>query len=138
MREIVFDTETTGLDPVNGHRLVEIGCIELLNRFPSGKTFHRYFNPERDVPAEHSPFTGLSVDFSKSASVFSRLRRGLLDFPPMHPWSRKKRFSTSASINARLEKCAKKGVAASGWWYADDLAQRKTSRHPNRSTICAR
>ena len=51
MREIVFDTETTGLDPLQGHRLVEIGCIELINRFPTGKTFHCYLNPERDMPA---------------------------------------------------------------------------------------
>ena len=50
MREIVFDTETTGLDPLQGDRLVEIGCIELFNRFPTGKTFHCYFNPERDMP----------------------------------------------------------------------------------------
>ena len=52
MREIVLDTETTGLDPYQGHRLVEIGCIELVNRFPSGRIFHRYFNPERDMPSE--------------------------------------------------------------------------------------
>ena len=52
MREIVFDTETTGLDPLQGHRLVEIGCVELVNRFPSGRVFHRYFNPDRDMPAE--------------------------------------------------------------------------------------
>ncbi len=50
MREIVLDTETTGLDPYQGHRLIEVGCIELLNRFPTGRTFHRYLNPERDVP----------------------------------------------------------------------------------------
>ena len=51
MREIVFDTETTGLDPAMGHRLVEIGCVELVNRFPTGQSFHRYLNPERDMPS---------------------------------------------------------------------------------------
>ncbi len=51
MREIVLDTETTGLDPFQGHRVVEIGCVELLNRIPTGVTFHRYLNPERDMPA---------------------------------------------------------------------------------------
>ena len=51
MREIVLDTETTGLDPYQGHRLVEVGCIELINRIPSGQVFHRYLNPERDMPA---------------------------------------------------------------------------------------
>ncbi|MCX7309747.1 MAG: exonuclease domain-containing protein, partial [Afipia sp.] len=52
MREIVLDTETTGLDPNKGDRLVEIGCVELLNRIPTGATFHVYLNPERDMPAE--------------------------------------------------------------------------------------
>ncbi|MGQ4828240.1 exonuclease domain-containing protein, partial [Enterococcus faecalis] len=52
MREIVFDTETTGLDPQRGDRLVEIGCIELVNRIPTGAVYHGYFNPERDMPAE--------------------------------------------------------------------------------------
>ena len=49
MREIVFDTETTGLDPYQGDRLVEIGCVELVNGFPTGNSFHRYLNPERDI-----------------------------------------------------------------------------------------
>ena len=52
MREIVLDTETTGLDPFQGHRLIEIGCVELLNGIPTGKAFHRYLNPERTVPPE--------------------------------------------------------------------------------------
>ena len=52
MREIVLDTETTGLDPFAGHRVVEIGCIELINGIPSGQTFHRYLNPERSMPPE--------------------------------------------------------------------------------------
>ena len=70
MREIVFDTETTGLDPKTGDRMVEIGCIELINRFPSGKTFHRYFNPQRDMPegafyiyADAGRFTNDSLAF---------------------------------------------------------------------------
>ncbi|MFX9604617.1 exonuclease domain-containing protein, partial [Acinetobacter baumannii] len=50
MREIVLDTETTGLDPLRGDRLVEVGCVEILNRMPTGQTFHRYINPERDMP----------------------------------------------------------------------------------------
>ena len=51
MREIIFDTETTGLDPRSGDRMVEIGCIEMVNRVPTGNTFHCYFNPDRDMPA---------------------------------------------------------------------------------------
>ena len=52
MREIVLDTETTGLDPEDGHRIVEIACIELVHHVPTGRSFHRYVNPERDVPAD--------------------------------------------------------------------------------------
>ena len=63
MREIVFDTETTGLDPSTGDRLVEIGCIELFNRFPTGNTFHRYLNPERDMPEGAFKVHGLSIEF---------------------------------------------------------------------------
>jgi len=63
MREIVLDTETTGLDPAQGHRVVELGCIELLNRIPTGASFHRYLNPERDVPPEAFAVHGLSAEF---------------------------------------------------------------------------
>ena len=75
MREIVFDTETTGLDPVQGHRLVEIGCVELLNRFPTGKTFHQYLNPERDMPVEAFKVHGLSIEFLKDHPLLRRGRR---------------------------------------------------------------
>jgi DNA polymerase III subunit epsilon len=80
MREIVFDTETTGLDPYQGHRLVEIGCIELVNRFPTGRSFHRYLNPERDMPQEAFAIHGLSSDFLKSKPLFSEVADDLLTF----------------------------------------------------------
>jgi DNA polymerase III subunit epsilon len=70
MREIVLDTETTGLDPYQGHRLVEIGCVELINRIPSGQTFHRYINPQRDMPAEAFGVHGLSEEFLKDKPPF--------------------------------------------------------------------
>ena len=71
MREIVLDTETTGLDPGQGHRLVELGCIELLNRIPTGATFHVYLNPERDVPAEAAAIHGLTTEFLKDKPLFA-------------------------------------------------------------------
>jgi DNA polymerase-3 subunit epsilon len=80
MREIVFDTETTGLDPVTGDRLVEIGCIELVNRFPTGKTFHRYINPERDMPRAAFDVHGLSAEFLKDHPVFAIIAEEFLDF----------------------------------------------------------
>jgi DNA polymerase-3 subunit epsilon len=80
MREIVFDTETTGLDPYQGHRLVEIGCVELVNRFPTGRTFHRYLNPERDMPQEAFAIHGLSTDFLKPQPLFASIAEELLAF----------------------------------------------------------
>jgi len=80
MREIVFDTETTGLDPYQGDRLVEIGCIELINRFPTGKTFHCYFNPERDMPEQAFKVHGLSIEFLRDKPLFGDKVEQLLAF----------------------------------------------------------
>jgi len=80
MREIVFDTETTGLDPLTGDRMVEIGCVELVNRIPTGLTFHAYFNPQRSMPAAAEAVHGLSERFLASKPLFSAEVDGLLDF----------------------------------------------------------
>ena len=73
IREIVLDTETTGLDPATGHRIVEIGAVELINHVPSGRTFHAYVNPERDVPAEAAAVHGLSTEFLRDHPCFSAI-----------------------------------------------------------------
>ncbi len=70
MREIVFDTETTGLDPSAGHRVVELGCVELLNGIPTGKTLHHYLDPQRDMPQEAFAVHGLSSDFLAGKPLF--------------------------------------------------------------------
>jgi DNA polymerase III subunit epsilon len=80
MREIVFDTETTGLDPRQGHRLIEIGCIELLNRIPTGNVFHRYINPQRDIPAEAFAIHGISFERVQNEKVFVEIADELLEF----------------------------------------------------------
>jgi DNA polymerase III subunit epsilon len=80
MREIVFDTETTGLDPSKGDRLVEIGCIEMINRVATGRTFHAYFNPERDMPAEAQAVHGLSSTFLADKPLFATRAAELLEF----------------------------------------------------------
>ena len=80
MREIVFDTETTGLDPATGHRVVEIGCVELLNGIPTGKTFHTYLDPQRDMPQEAFAVHGLSSDFLKGQPLFVDVVEGFLSF----------------------------------------------------------
>ena len=75
MREIVLDTETTGLDPAAGHRLVEIGCIELLNLIPTGLTFHAYLDPQRDMPEEAFRVHGLVGGLSDRKASVRRCRR---------------------------------------------------------------
>lgn len=80
MREIIFDTETTGLDPRNGDRLVEIGCIEMVNRVPTGATFHCYFNPDRDMPAEAERVHGISAAFLADKPRFHERAGEFLEF----------------------------------------------------------
>lgn len=80
MREIVLDTETTGLDPDHGHRIVEIGCIELIHHVPTGRDWHRYLNPERDMPAEAFAVHGLSEAFLAGKPLFAEEVEDLLDF----------------------------------------------------------
>jgi DNA polymerase-3 subunit epsilon len=80
MREIVLDTETTGLDPAAGHRIVEIACIELFNHVPTGRVFHRYVNPERDVAAEAVEVHGLTAEFLAGHPPFAAVADELLAF----------------------------------------------------------
>jgi DNA polymerase-3 subunit epsilon len=80
MREIVFDTETTGLDPKTGDRMVEIGCMELVNRVPSGRTFHAYFNPDRPMPIEAEQVHGLSDAFLADKPRFHESAGDLIEF----------------------------------------------------------
>lgn len=80
MREIIFDTETTGLDPKTGDRLVEIGCIEMVNRVSTGATFHAYFNPDRDMPAAAEAVHGLSITFLSDKPRFHEKAADLLEF----------------------------------------------------------
>ena len=107
MREIVFDTETTGLDPAQGHRLIEIGCIELVNRIPSGNTFHRYINPERDVPAEAFAIHGLNLDFLKDKPVFAKVVDDLIEFLGNDPLVAHNAMFDLGFLNAELEHCKK-------------------------------
>ncbi|MCH2393526.1 DNA polymerase III subunit epsilon [Oceanibaculum sp.] len=80
MREIALDTETTGLDPKAGHRIVEIACVELDNFLPTGRTYQQYINPERDMPEEAFKVHGLSADFLAGYPVFSVIAQDFLDF----------------------------------------------------------
>lgn len=80
MRQIIFDTETTGLDPLDGHRLVEIGAVEVFNYIPTGKTYHQFINPERDIPEEVVRIHGIDNDKVKDCPVFSQIVGDFLTF----------------------------------------------------------
>ncbi len=80
MREIVLDTETTGLNPDEGHRVVEIGAVELRNHLPTGRTYHQYINPMRDMPEEAFNVHGISEDFLRDKPVFADVAQAFLDF----------------------------------------------------------
>jgi DNA polymerase-3 subunit epsilon len=80
MREIVLDTETTGIDHAKGHRIVELGAVELINHIPSGKTFHAYIDPERDMPSDAEAIHGLTTQFLKGKPLFSAIAAEFLAF----------------------------------------------------------
>lgn len=79
-REIVLDTETTGMDPAEGHRIIEIGCVELFNHLPTGKVWHSYLNPEREVDAGATAVHGIKTDFLKDKPTFGEKVGEFLDF----------------------------------------------------------
>ena len=139
MREIVLDTETTGLDPVAGHRLVEIGCIELVNGMPSGRHFHRYLNPERDMPAEALAVHGLSVEFLNSKPRFTEVAEELLAFLGDAPLVAHNAAFDLGFLNAELERAGKAAVGRERLVDTLLLARRKHPAGPNRlDDLCGR
>jgi DNA polymerase III subunit epsilon len=139
MREIVFDTETTGLDPLQGHRLVEIGCVELVNRFPSGRVFHRYFNPDRDMPAEAFAVHGLSAEFLKDKPRFGEIADEIAAFIEDAPLVAHNALFDLGFLNAELERCAKQMVGRDRLVDTLMLARRRHPAGPNRlDDLCLR
>ncbi|BBB13845.1 DNA polymerase III subunit epsilon [Sphingopyxis sp. FD7] len=104
MREIIFDTETTGFDPRTGDRLVEIGCVELVDRRETGVTFHAYFNPERDMPAAAEAVHGLSSQFLSDKPLFAARVDELLDFFGDAPLIAHNAAFDFGFVNAELER----------------------------------
>lgn len=107
MREIVFDTETTGLNPATGDRLVEIGCVELINRVETGRTFHRYFNPERSMPFEAEQVHGLSDRFLSDKPRFAEQAEDLLAFIGDAPLVAHNASFDFGFLNAELGACGR-------------------------------
>jgi DNA polymerase III subunit epsilon len=139
MREIIFDTETTGLDPFQGDRLVEIGCIELVNRFPSGKTFHFYFNPERDMPEGAFKVHGLSIDFLKDKPLFAEKAEELVAFLGDAQLVAHNAMFDLGFLNAELERAGLAGVSRERMVDTLLLARRKHPGGSNRlDDLCVR
>lgn len=102
MREIVFDTETTGFKPSDGHRLVEIGCVELMNHMPTGRTYHQYINPQRDMPQGAFEVHGLSEQFLSDKPLFPDIADAFLDFVEDAPLVAHNASFDMTFINAEL------------------------------------
>ncbi len=139
MREIIFDTETTGIDPRQGHRMVEIGCVELVDRMPTGRTFHAYYNPERDMPAEAEAIHGLSAQFLSDKPLFSHGVEEFLEFLGDDKLVAHNAGFDFAFLNAELELCARTPICLSRKIDTLELARRK---HPggkhSLDALCSR
>lgn len=139
MREIVFDTETTGLDPRTGDRMVEIGCIELVNLVPTGQSFHAYFNPQRDMPAGAEQVHGLSAAFLSDKPLFCDTAAALLEFLGDAPLVAHNAGFDFSFLNAELALCSREPVCTSRM--VDTVAIAK-KRHPGAKlsldALCSR
>jgi len=139
MREIVFDTETTGLDPQSGDRLVEIGCIEMMNRVSTGAVFHAYFNPERSMPAEAEAVHGLSSAFLADKPCFAESAKELLSFLGDSPLVAHNAGFDFGFLNAELALCKLPAVDRARMVDTVAIARRK---HPGAKlsldALCSR
>jgi DNA polymerase III subunit epsilon len=139
MREIVLDTETTGLDPLRGDRLVEIGCLEIYNRMPTGQTFHVYINPERDMPAEAFAVHGLSTEFLASKPLFAEVVEEFLAFIADAPLVIHNASFDISFINAELERIKRPAILRERLVDTLLLARRKHPGVSNRlDDLCSR
>jgi DNA polymerase-3 subunit epsilon len=139
MREIVLDTETTGLDPAQGHRLVEVGCIELLNRIPTGAVFHAYLNPDRDMPAEAFAIHGLSGEFLKTHKRFADVVDEFLVFIGDAPLVIHNAGFDHGFLCAELKRAERALITRDRLVDTLMLARRKHPAGPNRlDDLCAR
>jgi DNA polymerase-3 subunit epsilon len=127
MREIVFDTETTGLNPVSGDRMVEIGCVEIFNRIETGRHYHAYFNPERAMPSEAEAVHGLTTTFLSDKPRFGEKVDELLDFIEDAPLVAHNASFDFSFLNFELQYCGRPPVCMTRM--VDTLTLART-RHP--------
>lgn len=122
-REIILDTETTGFDPKTGDRLVEIGCIEVIDFMPTGRSFHEYCDPLRDMPAEAQKVHGLSSEFLTGKPRFEAIADRFLDFVGEAPVIAHNAAFDRSFVNFELEKCGRPALPEARW--IDTLAMAK-------------
>jgi DNA polymerase-3 subunit epsilon len=127
MREVIFDTETTGLDPRTGDRMVEIGCVEMIGRVETGRTFHAYFNPERDMPIEAERVHGLSAEFLATKPRFEEVADELLAFLGDAPLVAHNAGFDFGFLNNELERIGRTPIAMERMVDTVQLARKK---HP--------
>jgi DNA polymerase III subunit epsilon len=135
LREIVFDTETTGLNAVGGDRLVEVGCVEIVNRIPTGREYHSYVNPQRDIPPDATAVHGLTAEFLKDKPLFKDIVDGLLGFIADAPLVAHNASFDLAFLNAELERAERRPLTADTL----ALARRRHPAGPNSlDALCKR
>jgi DNA polymerase-3 subunit epsilon len=124
-RAIVLDTETTGLDPRSGHRLIEVGCIELDDYIPTGKTFHRYVHPERDIDPDAERVHGISLAMLDDKPKFHEVCEDFLDFVADAPLVAHNAAFDRGFINHELEQAGREALHESRWIDTLKLAQKR-------------
>jgi DNA polymerase-3 subunit epsilon len=139
MRQIVLDTETTGLSPIEGHRIVEIGAIELINHVPSACTFHVYLNPERDMPKEAEAVHGITAEFLKGKPLFREVVTDFLEFLQDAPLVIHNASFDMAFINHELSRAGHNALDMARVTDTLQLARRKHPMAPNSlDALCKR
>ncbi len=139
MREVILDTETTGLDPKKGDRVIEIGCVEIYNRIPTGREYHCFINPEREVPAEAEAVHGLSSAFLRDKPLFRAVAKPFLDFIANDPLVIHNANFDVGFLNAELERLKFKAISMTRVVDTLALARRKHPAGPNTlDALCKR
>lgn len=139
MREIVLDTETTGLDPINGDRLVEIGCVEVVNHIATGETYHQYVNPKRDMPAGAFAVHGLSEEFLSGHPVFKDVVDDFLAFIGNDPLVIHNAGFDMGFINAELRRLKRRELPMTQAVDTVKMARRKFPGAPaSLDALCRR
>ena len=139
MREIVLDTETTGLDPAAGHRVIEVGCIETIHRIATGAQFHRYVQPERDIPEDVLSIHGITAEMLADKPVFAEIADELLEFFGDSPIVAHNAGFDLGFLNAELERAKRDPIAADRAIDTVAIARRKFPGAPaSLDALCKR